>query len=492
MADDLCTPFESCDAIDGQLLINRTADGPAIGVELAEMAFGPVTMKGATLHPYVRWTYSQTWSTKEACIGPVRSVIGLAPGETVTIEVTHRHSVDQTKLVREAADRSNTSSRTERRPLAPPPQMAGSTSTPPDRSKLEADAQAELHQMQQQNMQYLMSPATPDDGQVELQPLHYEELGSPFLELIVGAIIGAAAGDEAHKQAEADAAIDAAAQQLEHEKLGGAGTINHDTSQLIGEIVDEVQRAESQSSVSETTTTTRDSTEQRVVRTFANPYRDRSLELRFFPIFRRFEITTTVFKAQPGVLLRPGVINFAVVNPRAVLGSFVEKNLTAKALAATALVDPGDERKGAAASRTSAVADHLSANAPLYTRRFLEHTDAVGNQDALLAPFAKLASGPARAAGHDAAQGESLASGLAWSRALVKNGEIHVPIAEPANWPAAWKQGAGAKLASAISATIGDAAWRSQWTTTRSVHIFMGTHVEAVAGTCVLEDLPPV
>jgi hypothetical protein len=39
---------------------------------------------------------------------------------------------------------------------------------------------------------------------------------------------------------------------------------------------------------------------------------------------------------------------------------------------------------------------------------------------------------------------------------------------------------------------MGDAAWRSQWTTTRSVHIFMGTHVEAVAGTCVLEDLPPV
>ena len=110
MADDLCTPFESCAAIDGRLLINRTADGPAIGVELAEMAFGPVTMKGATLHPYIRWTYSQTWSTKEACIGPARSVIGLAPGETVTIEVTHRHSVDQTKLVREAADRSNASS----------------------------------------------------------------------------------------------------------------------------------------------------------------------------------------------------------------------------------------------------------------------------------------------------------------------------------------------------------------------------------------------
>ena len=81
-----------------------------------------------------------------------------------------------------------------------------------------------------------------------------------------------------------------------------------------------------------------------------------------FPVFRRFEVTTTVVKAEPGILLRPGVVDFAVANPRAVLGSFVGNHLTAHVVAATAFVDPGEERNRAAASRTSAVADHLSAN----------------------------------------------------------------------------------------------------------------------------------
>src|SRR4026209_490870 len=116
MAEDMCAPFALCEDLDGRLLINRTADGPAIGVELADLPFGPVTIKGASIHPYVRWTYGQTWSAKEACLGPARSVLGLAPGETVTIEVTHRESVDSTRLVRDAADRTNTISKTDRRP----------------------------------------------------------------------------------------------------------------------------------------------------------------------------------------------------------------------------------------------------------------------------------------------------------------------------------------------------------------------------------------
>ena len=127
MADDPCAPFSMCDGLDAQLLINRTADGPAIGVELGELPFGPVTMQGATLHPYVRWTYNQTWSAKEACLGPARSVLGLAPGETVSITVTHRESVDTTSLVREAADLSNALTRTERRPVAGPPALGGGT-----------------------------------------------------------------------------------------------------------------------------------------------------------------------------------------------------------------------------------------------------------------------------------------------------------------------------------------------------------------------------
>jgi hypothetical protein len=50
---------------------------------------------------------------------------------------------------------------------------------------------------------------------------------------------------------------------------------------------------------------------------------------------------------------------------------------------------------------------------------------------------------------------------------------------------------AGGQLGKSIAATILDANWRGIWTTTRNVHLFMGTHVEAVAGNCVLPHVPP-
>ena len=389
MAEDICAPFALCEDLDGRLLINRTADGPAIGVELADLPFGPVTIKGASIHPYVRWTYGQTWSAKEACLGPARSVLGLAPGETVTIEVTHRESVDSTRLVRDAADRTNTISKTDRRPRFEPTRSAARPVDEAERKKQEMEDK--LLEMQKQLKQ--------EAKQVELQPIHYGEMGSPFFELIVGAIIGAVAGG-AKQPPTPTAAVDAAAKQMDHEASGGPGTINHDTVQRIGEIVDEVERSESQSTVSESTTTTRESMEQRIVRTFTNPYRDRTLELRFFPVFRRFEITTSVVKAEPGVLLRPGVATFAGSALRARLGSFVDTKLDAQAVAATALADPGEEREGAAVLRTAAVAEHLEANAALYTRRLVDHTDRIGGQDALLAPFAAMTTAPA--AGRDA------------------------------------------------------------------------------------------
>jgi catechol 2,3-dioxygenase-like lactoylglutathione lyase family enzyme len=494
MPEDPCAPFKSCDDLDGELLINRTADGPAIGVELGELPFGPVRMQGASLHPYVRWTYRQTWAAKEACLGPARSVLGLAPGETVTIEVTHRESIDTTKLVREAADRSNVSSRTERGPagsaVRTATEPAGSRSDTTDEQKKMLDNLAKAQEELGEIRQSTRLAAYRDDGQVELQPLHYAELGSPFIELIVGAIIGAVAGSAAQKQADANAALNGVAKQMAHEEVGEAGTINHDTNQRIGEIVEEVTRSERQSSVSETTTTTRESFEQRVIRTFSNPYRDRTLELRFFPVFRRFEVTTAIAKAEPGVLLRPGVIDFAVANPRATLSSFVTGRVEGRAAAAAIAADPGNEPQKAALLRTAAITDNLNANAAFYTRRLVDHTDRTGSQDALLAPFARLASAPARSTAGRGESALSLADGLAWSRAQVRNGEIHVPLAEPANWPETWRE-AGRKVTDGIASTIGKAAWRDRWTTTRSVQLFMGTHVEAVAGSCVLEDVPP-
>ncbi len=234
-----------------------------------------------------------------------------------------------------------------------------------------------------------------------------------------------------------------------------------------------------------------------VRRTFSNPYRDRSLELRFIPVFRRFDVTTSLVRGEPGVLLRPGLIDFAAPAARAKIGAFVKTRALDPAIAQAGDVDPGQEEELPAARRAAAVTEHLSSNAAMYTRGFLEHTNAIGDRDVLLSPFATMLGGqPARstrAAGSAAVSGSiGLADGLSWSQAKVRNGEIHVPLGESANWPRTWKGPAASGLSKAIGQTIADSAWLGQWTRTRSVHLFMGTHVEAVAGTCVLADLPEV
>ena len=99
-----CQSFVECTGLDARLLITRMAYGQAVAVELAEMPLGPVSLSGASLHPYVNWTYEQTWSAKEACYGPVRSVLGLAPGESITLDVLRREDVQITDVVRSAME----------------------------------------------------------------------------------------------------------------------------------------------------------------------------------------------------------------------------------------------------------------------------------------------------------------------------------------------------------------------------------------------------
>jgi hypothetical protein len=50
---------------------------------------------------------------------------------------------------------------------------------------------------------------------------------------------------------------------------------------------------------------------------------------------------------------------------------------------------------------------------------------------------------------------------------------------------------AGKRLGNAIQTTVLNPEWLARWVTSKSVHVFIGTHVEAVAGSCVLADLPP-
>jgi hypothetical protein len=94
MAENYCELFKQCEDLDGRLLIDRTIAGPALAVEDGEMPFGVMSMQGGSLHPYARVSYTQKWVARDACYGPVRSVMGLAPGETITTEVRTRDQDD--------------------------------------------------------------------------------------------------------------------------------------------------------------------------------------------------------------------------------------------------------------------------------------------------------------------------------------------------------------------------------------------------------------
>ena len=60
-------------------------------------------------------------------------------------------------------------------------------------------------------------------------------------------------------------------------------------------------RSQSSHLLTETSTRVSRSREQSITRTFRNPYIDRTLELRFMPAFRRFEVTTTFITFEYGL-----------------------------------------------------------------------------------------------------------------------------------------------------------------------------------------------
>ena len=78
MVDELCAPFSVCDDLDGRLLINQAIQGPPLAFELGEVSFGSFTAAGAAARPYIDLSVKQTWTSREACYGPVRSIFSLA------------------------------------------------------------------------------------------------------------------------------------------------------------------------------------------------------------------------------------------------------------------------------------------------------------------------------------------------------------------------------------------------------------------------------
>ena len=118
MTEALCAPFAACDGLDGRLLISQVIEGPPLAWDLGEVSFGTFTSNGAAARPYVDVRLNQSWTPKEACYGPIRSIFSLAPGETVQIAVSVRHELSLTNIVSSAAS----DARSVQGPAVPPHQ----------------------------------------------------------------------------------------------------------------------------------------------------------------------------------------------------------------------------------------------------------------------------------------------------------------------------------------------------------------------------------
>jgi hypothetical protein len=460
MADDFCEPYEPCDDLDGRLIINRTIEGPPLARDEGELPFGALSMEGGSLHPYFNLFYQQSWIPKEACHAPVRSVMGLAPGETVTIDVRQREQTDYVRTVQTAMESSEVSTTTRR------------------------------HGRELIEVEY-------EGNQIEMSPI--SALFGSFLEDAWDTATGVVSGGVDI----VNGVIDAAQKGIDSIFGGGdndsapPGTqapANSKTLDVIDETLTTIQRSESQSSRTDTTFARTTAVERSITRTFSNPYRDRSLELRFIPVFRRFDVVTRLWRVDLGVAFHAGRLAFPARGVGTAFGDFLQRRVVDPRIVSVANAELGLEDELRSNVRTSAVSEHLNANSSLYTKRFLRHLHDQRATGELAQPMLRLMGTPIRQPVEGAPAGRrrpQLANALQWSKMQVRDENVYVPLTDRDNLISALgNRRPVVDLADKLGSTILDPNWLSKFARTRTVHLFMGTHIEAVAGTCVLKNIP--
>jgi hypothetical protein len=375
--------------------------------------------------------------------------MGLAPGETITTEVRTRDQVDYVQLVQHAME--STEVRT--------------TTRHQGREITEANT-------------------------VEMGPLNISLFGS-FLE-----DIGDAVGGVVSAVGDAVTGVVGGLIDTVESILGGGGgggpagprSVHEQMVTTIDETLESVQTTESNHTLTETTTSRSRIVERSITRAFSNPYRDRTLELRFIPVFRRFEVVTTLSRVDIGVLVKAGALKFPEVGVGAKFGHFLQQRVADPRIASVATADLGLDDELGNRTRAGAVNDHLNANATLYTKRFFAHSELQRDNDLIRQPVARIAN----RLGKKPTSTRNLLSALAWSRTKVKDNHVHVPLADPANALSALKlpRELAERFNKQVVNRIYDPAYLSTFTFTKNVFLFIGTHIEAVPGQCILPDVP--
>jgi hypothetical protein len=261
--------------------------------------------------------------------------------------------------------------------------------------------------------------------------LDLEGVANSFLPGIGGAIVNAAEGVAKH---------------VNETSTGTADGIK-DAISAAGRTVDRIARSQTQHNHGESTTTT-DTTEtmQSLTRTFSNPYRDRSLQLGFIPVFRHFEVQTRPAAVKPGMSLHLGATRTA--EQAGVRVSDVLADATTRVDASTLQQSLASMLAG---SREASVAT-----------RSTQKPSAVG--------------------------------ALLWSQSAVREDSVLVPLAAPETAASAFglKGESRASFFETLGRITHDFVAKLVPFTTQEVHLFIGTHIEPVAGECILKDVPPL
>lgn len=342
-----CDPYDVCQNLDGRLLITRTMDGPPLSLS-EDLTLGDFQLGTAGLRPYVRLGFEQRWIPKEMCYGPVRSVLGLAPDERIVTEVRTAETSEFTTLVQRAMESSEVATNT----------------------RLEGREFTDTNW---------------NGDTVDLSKITVGEWGS-FWEVagaVVGGIVGGPIG--AGVGAWVGGAIDDATSG------GGGGGPSPDSAtgkivSVVEETLETVQKSQSTHLLTETSSSTSRTRERSIERTFRNPYLDRSLELRFMPTFRHFEVVTTLLRFEWGISLDVGKVRFPKFGIGQTHGDFLQARLTDQRMLSVANAELGIDDEFATSARNGSVGNHLNANAEQYTAKYLRHVHANRELQTLNAP----------------------------------------------------------------------------------------------------------
>jgi hypothetical protein len=268
---------------------------------------------------------------------------------------------------------------------------------------------------------------------------------------------------------------------------GGAGSGNDSTQGAIDQVLESVTRAQSERTLTETTTSRSSLFERTVQRTFTNPYKDRSLQLRFIPVFRHFDVVTVFFEFEHGLVANVYAPKFAGAALSARLGDFVQRYIVDPRIAATASAELGIQEqpagaKGRPAAGASPLTAHLNANSEFYAKRYLKHLELRRDLMSLHAPVlgALAARGGKQA---KVSEIDDIVRSLRWSRTRVQGRSIYTPFAPP-DIVAKALPGITADYVKGIERLEKFKLKRVE--RRRDVHLFAGTIIEPAAGECEL------